>query len=237
MRHDLVPARELAFRIAAAAEEDFPAPAAPFEDLTLLAIRAGDARAHRLGARALDAVAIGIARASEEFAEARAPPHHRLAAFLADLVGDGRRGRFLRHHFALIVALELTGVGALGVVRAGEKFAVAAPFDHHVAAVEFALEVGLEALALDLGHQLFGRAEAFFERPVKALERLDPVLAPLFDVVEFRSSFAVKPTSRMSGKAVTSRSQTTRPSEVGRSRLLSSSSTYSRFRMLAMIEA
>src|SRR5271156_3581058 len=142
MRNDFVPCREFAFRITAASVEQLPLPAAALENLTLFALRARDARLHRLGLQPLDSVAIRISRASEELAKARTPAHHRLAALLANLVGrHRRRGRFERD-VALLVAPELAGIGAFGVVRASQELAVAPPFDHHVAAVELALEAG-----------------------------------------------------------------------------------------------
>src|SRR5271163_3850557 len=183
LQHDLVPCGELALRVAAAAEENFPAAAATLEDLAFLAFRARDSGLDRVGLQALDAVAIRVARASEEFAEARAAFDHRLAALFADLVG-GRRRRRLQRDDALFVARDFAGVGAFGIVRAGEKLAVAAPVDHHVAAVELALETGGQALVLDLGHFLFRVGEVLRERAVEALHRLDPVLGTLFDLVE-----------------------------------------------------
>src|SRR5271167_2802748 len=153
LQHDFVPCGELALRVAAASEENLPAAAATLEDFAFLAFRARDSGLDRVGLQALDAVAIRVARASEEFAEARAAFDHRLAALFADLV-SGRRRRRLERDDALFVARDFAGVGAFGIVRAGEKLAVAAPFDHHIAAVELALETGGQALVLDLGHFL-----------------------------------------------------------------------------------
>src|SRR6202044_1716103 len=183
LRDDFVPCGELALRVAAASEENFPAAAATLEDFAFLAFRARDSGFDRIGLQALDAVAVRVARASEELAEARAAFDHRLAALFADLVG-GRRRRGLQRDDALLVARDFSGGGAFGIVRAGEELAVAAPFDYHVAAVELALETGGQALVLDLGHFLFRVGEILGERAVEALHRLDPVLGALLDLVE-----------------------------------------------------
>src|ERR1700756_4087952 len=61
LRNDAIPTGKFAFRVAAAAKEDFAAPAAPFQHLTFLAFRAVDAGLHGLGPELLDAVAFGIA--------------------------------------------------------------------------------------------------------------------------------------------------------------------------------
>ena len=163
MRHDLVPTRELALGVTRASEEQLAAAAPPFQHLALFAIGTADAGADRVRLQALDTVAVGIARASEELAETRAPPHHRLAALLADRVGRFGRERLtlLRHDIALVVADELLGVGALGIVGAGKELAVAPPLDLHLAVVKLALEPGRQALAFDGRHLLLGLAERF----------------------------------------------------------------------------
>jgi hypothetical protein len=70
LRNDFIPACELALRITAASPENLAAPRAPLEHLALFTFGAMHSRLDRLGLELLDAVAIGIARASEELAEA-----------------------------------------------------------------------------------------------------------------------------------------------------------------------
>src|ERR1700674_2776432 len=178
-----VPARELTFGIAAASEEQLALLAAPLQDLAFLAFGTFDPGADRLALPALCPVAVRIAGASQELAEAGAPAHHRLAALVADLVG-GYDGRLARRDLALFVAGELAGVGAGRVVGAGEKLAVAAPFDNHHAAVFLALDIGRQSGALDLGNLFLRFAEPFLEAAVEAPQRLDPVFAPFLDLVE-----------------------------------------------------
>src|SRR5271169_5128108 len=96
LQDDFVPCGELALRVAAASEENFSAAAATLEDFAFLAFRARDSGLDRVGLQALDAVAIRVPRASEEFAKARAALDHQLAALLADLVSGRRRRRLQR---------------------------------------------------------------------------------------------------------------------------------------------
>src|SRR6202035_489000 len=91
LRDDFIPCGELALRIAAASVENLSAAAATLEDFALFAFRARDSGLHRVELQALDSVTVGIARASQEFAEARAALDHRLGAFLADFVRGGGR--------------------------------------------------------------------------------------------------------------------------------------------------
>src|SRR5208337_1981239 len=173
MRDDFVPGCEFTFRIAAASEENLSAAAATLEDLAFLAFRTRDPGLRWRRLQALDSVALRIPRASQKFAKARAPLDHRLAALLADFIGRHGRRRRLERDNPLVVARDLSGVGAFGVVRAGDELAV-----------ELAFEPGGQALALDLGHFILGLGKVLGERAVKAPEGLHPVLGALFHLVE-----------------------------------------------------
>src|SRR5262249_596881 len=88
----LVPHHELAFGIAVAGVEELPAPRHALVHLALAALEAGGARRLGLVERA-DVLAVGVARAADELAEAAEADLHRLAAEVARLVdhlGDFR---------------------------------------------------------------------------------------------------------------------------------------------------
>src|SRR6185436_20574949 len=92
--------------------------------------------------RILRVLAVGVAAAREELAEARALERHRLATLVADdLLVLGRRVRrvALRHFL---------GGLALGIVRAGQELAEAAELDDHRRTAVLALLVSLETVAL-----------------------------------------------------------------------------------------
>src|SRR5487761_1381052 len=116
MGQDLIPRRELALRIAAASEEQLAAATAPLEDFALFAFWTGDSGFYRRRLQPLDSVAVRIAGASQELAEARALARHRLAAFVAGLIRRGYRRGCALMDSALFVARKFLGVLARGIV-------------------------------------------------------------------------------------------------------------------------
>src|SRR6185436_12141723 len=135
----LLPEGELAVREAAAGPEGLAAARGLLQHLALLALRAGHAgrlglRCRRRLARLAQVLALRVAGAAIEDPEAAAPERHRPAALFAgrNLLLRGRRGggRSLGRFAAGAVArgrrgfLDVPGVLALGVVRAGDEGAV-----------------------------------------------------------------------------------------------------------------
>ena len=171
LRHGVLPDRERAGGIGGAAVEDAAAPATPGHEL---------ARASRLGARdpqgdRLGGLALGITRARDEPAVAAVLDDHRLAAGRARLVGGLVGGA--------LVPAQIAGVAAVGIGRARQELAEAAP----------ALEQGLAAIGaglprlrpdLDVAHLLLGAAQFGLEASVELLHRVGPGAVAVLDLVE-----------------------------------------------------
>src|SRR6185369_13748379 len=176
----LVPGDELAVGIAVAAVEELPAPRAALHHLAFAAADALDPGRHGL-VDGLHVAALGITGAAEELAEAPEAYLHRLAALLAHLVG-----RFRLHgpDRAVLVALEVLGVLAVGVAAAGEELPAPPPLDDHRLAALLARELGGALLALHVAHLDDGLLEVLGERRPEAAHGLDPVLLALLDAVE-----------------------------------------------------
>src|SRR5439155_1703824 len=122
-------------------------------------------------------LALGVAGAREELAEAAAFHHHRLAAVLArlDLFVPVLR-------FGLLL-FELPRVRALGIRAARDEWAELADLDQHGRAAAVADLVGLDPF-LEVLHLLAGAGEVFLEFLVELGERLDVVGFALLDLVE-----------------------------------------------------
>src|SRR4030095_10790584 len=139
-----------------------------------------DADIRRLFQR-LNVLAFGIAAAAEEFAKFAPAQEHGPTALLAGFVdfflgGDG--------NFTAIAPLEIFGVLAFRILRAGEELAVAPPlYDHHRAAF-LAGDIRGHFLALDVAHLFFRLLEIAREGRVKALHRLGPFLFSVLDLVQ-----------------------------------------------------
>src|SRR5262249_34127524 len=117
-----VPHDGLAVRVAVARVKELPAPRDALVHLALAALETRRARRLRLVERP-DVLAVRIAGAADELAEAAELHLHRLAAEVAGLVEDlGRLGDDL----AGLVAREVHGVAAVGVAAAGEELAASA---------------------------------------------------------------------------------------------------------------
>src|SRR5215510_9806232 len=113
------PRRELAVGILVAGVEGFAAPAPAFHELAFAAgLGTGDAEGDGLGR-----LALGIARAGDEFPEAAMLDDHRLAARRAGLVGHLVGG--------LLAATQVLGVLAVRIAGAREELAEAAPLLEH----------------------------------------------------------------------------------------------------------
>src|SRR6266566_1063220 len=140
--------REGALRVALAAVEHRPAPAATANELALAALGADDAG---LLLRLLDVLAVRIAGAADERAEAAAPPRERLSAVGADFP-------FKYFQLGLLLALERFGVIAralgeglalLALLEAGARVEAAVPteLDH-----DRPPALGADAVSGLLGH-------------------------------------------------------------------------------------
>src|SRR5262249_25935651 len=148
--------------------------------VSLLALRALHAGVDGL-LQPADVLAFGIAAAAEKTSVLAPAEHHRPAALFARLVDLFFLGDL---DLAVLAACKVFGVLALGVLRAGEELAVAAPFDHHHRAALLACDVGRHLLPLDVAHLLVGLFKVAREGSVETLHRLLPVLLPLLDLVE-----------------------------------------------------
>src|SRR5262245_44746170 len=116
LRHRARPHRERALGIVGARVERLAALAPALHELAAV-LGTGDAQRHRLGR-----LALRVARARHEFAEAPVLDHHRLAAGRAGLVGRLVSGP--------LTAAEVLGVLTLRVRRAREELPEAAPLLH-----------------------------------------------------------------------------------------------------------
>ena len=168
----------VAIGVAAAAVEHRAEPAPLLDQLTLLALRAGDAG--RDGRVLLDVLAVWVAAASGE----RAEPAHALLQLLAAF------GAELVEHLGLgtHAAVHVPDVLAVRVVRAADELAVAAELDLELARVPslggtertFLVELLAEAL-----ERVLGLLQGALERPVELVQHLDLAQVALGDVVEF----------------------------------------------------
>src|SRR5205814_7545455 len=134
----------------------------------------------------LGASTFGIARAREEIAEAPALHGHGLAAFLAGLLGDFRRGRPCRPaNFVLIRQLrrDLARAVAVGITGAGEERAVTAQADVHGLSALFAFFLGRDARAFDVIHLPLRQSQVFYEFLIELVERVGPGELAFFDFV------------------------------------------------------
>src|SRR5262245_4345351 len=141
-----VPEHEIAVRIVGAAEEDLAAPRFALDDLAAL-VRI--LRAHDAGRLVLDVLALGIAGARGELAEAALLDDQVRAAARALLVENlVRLGRL---QATLLGRDEHSGRLALGIPGAREELPEAAAFDgHRLAAVLARLDLFVARLRLGL---------------------------------------------------------------------------------------
>src|SRR6185312_1195412 len=119
--------------------------------------------------------------ARQEAAEPAALDGHRRAARLADLIGRLRRNLLPR---PVEVLDDLHRGPALGIARARQEAAVAAPPDDHRLAALLARPLGRDLLALDVAHLGLGLLELELEWRVERAEQLAPVLRAVLDVIE-----------------------------------------------------
>src|SRR5436305_7060092 len=146
----LLPEREFAVRIAVARPEGLAAVGLLLDDLPLAALGAGDARGDRrrgLGAGLADVLALRVAGAPVEGAEAAALERHRLAAQLAGggLLLGRRRAVRPRGGRGLV---DVAAVLAVRIVAAGDERPEAAEAHHQAGAVVGALLVERDAVVL-----------------------------------------------------------------------------------------
>src|SRR5688572_321896 len=160
------------------------AEAAGFDDEVLAAVRAllVEDLVRLRGADALlgrddlpRRLALGIARAGEEHAEAPALDHHLAAAVLARLV------EFLGRRFG---GLELLRVVAVGIPAAGQEDPELAGLLDHLAFVALVAGDARRLPFLEVGHFLRGALQILLERLVERRERFLVVGLALFDLVE-----------------------------------------------------
>src|SRR5215467_2228936 len=165
------PRRELAVGIPVARVEGLAAPAPPFHELASAArLGTGDAKSDGLGR-----LALRIARASDELAEATVLDDHGLAAC---------RTRLVRHLVGrLLTAAQVLGVLAVGIARAREELAETPPLLQHGLAT---LGAGLACLLPDLvvGHAALRLADVAVELLVELADEVEPVGIPFLDLVE-----------------------------------------------------
>src|SRR5208282_6836925 len=133
-------------------------------------------------------LAIGIAGAGHELAEAPALQDHNAAAVFAIFLLRGllQIGRVEVGKIDGIFFGEFAAVGVLLVVgAAGIERSVLAPFDNQRRAAEFALFVGGFLHPLDVLHVLLGVTEILGEFLIKLGKRIVAGLPAFFNLVEF----------------------------------------------------
>src|SRR5215831_19010389 len=165
------PDYELAVRVRRAAEEGPALARAPLDQLARAArLGARDAERHRLGR-----LALRIAGARDELAEAPVLDDHRLAAGRAILVR--------RLVLGATAAVEVARVAAVGIRRARQELAESSPLLQEFAA---ALGAGLAGGRPDLLalHLALGAGEVALERLVELADRVDPLALTFLDLVE-----------------------------------------------------